>query len=1492
MLGKKDYWKVVLTFVIALGICLTALAELEKPVPVIPSHKALNSNSLQDIDAARHEQQVQEYKQEALMTPQYNGINGTKGKTGLVQVNPNAPSKIGDRTSFFSEDFEAITPTTPDDPFPVTGWTRITTVTGYTWFVAVPQGPSGPSGTNSALCPYGPVGSPQDEWLITPAIDASTATSGLYVEFAYLHDNSSYPFDLDLYVSTTGTSTGDFTLLWQASGESHPTMVFTTTQVDLSAYAGEATLYLAWRYQGEDANLGAIDDIIVADAPPTGRCCYGTSTAPDCVDGVTLTECTGTYGGTWAIDLNCTDDPCPIAPDNDEQANAEDVTGAYPVTVTGTTEAATLDCPGVLDWNAVWYKFDLSFEYNNVSMDFCGTNPGIPSVGIAIFADPFSCDDYVLGDANWYDCGDGNENPLVTFVGLPAGTYYYPVFTGDGNEQPFSFTLGVEELIPPENDNADKAEEIGEVTDYPFSTNLATFDGLGDCNVNSAPNVWFCYMPTQTGLGIIDLCGSGYDTRMTVYDGCGTDVDGNPTGAQLGCNDDDSEICTSKALQSAVQIPVVAGNTYLVEVAGYGETSIGDGDISTQVIVGGVCCDPATGSCTDVLDEAECDGLGGNYTAGESCAEFTCPPPPSEGDNCDDPLKVDIPGDLPYEDLNEYTCGRFNNYTGEDVCYSPQTSWYGDGEDIMYEVTVSAETTIEITIDPKGTAWTYCQIGTDCPPVPGACVYYFRNTSSGVYSSDPIILTAGTYYMMVDIWPTPDCISDFDLTIEEYQDCELDCPSGSVAEAEACGDDTNGGCSADPPTEQYEAIAPGTTVCGTVWSDTELRDLDWYEFTATESGVISWSGTGEFPIYMWIVDAEGGCDGSTVLTSAGADPCDPVDLETYVEAGTYWLLVAPSDWFDIQCGGGGVYGINYVATFEFTPSVQYCSASSNSATYENICNVNFAGIDNASSASTYSDFTAISGNVMPGNTYTFTADVCGSYSSDVMALFIDWNQDMDFEDADEAIALGGAGVPDQFTADVTVPTDAVGGPTRMRVRLVDGSFDDPLACGVSSYGEVEDYTVTVLGDDPVLSLDPTSFDFGPTGEGTTGGGVLTVGNAGGGTLEFTAEIAYSKDKDLTGSSITTTDGYAAGSTMDINFLMFNASPDVEWMAGASITFPTGVTVNSATDFVEQADPTNYLNWQGETGDGIATTWYYDETYGIYDGEYADAAVNLTFDGSLSGDLYLDYILDGDEWGDPPHQVTGQIILSEGGGTPEWLSIDVTSGSLGNGETAPINVSFDATGLADGTYYADIVVTHNGTKAVASVPVTLVVSNVAEPHMIIDPDTMHWADGNLVEDEIVTIYMGGSDMPDMNDVDQGTMLVNGLTPLTTAIGTHPDMTGDVLVLEVSKRDFVQGYGLIWTGDPYTYNCTGEFTGGGTMDETGDVTLIGHIPGDVNADGIVNLLDIIKMIDSKFHNAGPIVPIEPADVNASGDFNLLDILYLIDYKFKDGPAPLHP
>ena len=40
----------------------------------------------------------------------------------------------------------------------------------------------------------------------------------------------------------------------------------------------------------------------------------------------------------------------------------------------------------------------------------------------------------------------------------------------------------------------------------------------------------------------------------------------------------------------------------------------------------------------------------------------------------------------------------------------------------------------------------------------------YETSSSGSPEISGVVLTAGTYYVMVDTWPTPDCIPDFDIT--------------------------------------------------------------------------------------------------------------------------------------------------------------------------------------------------------------------------------------------------------------------------------------------------------------------------------------------------------------------------------------------------------------------------------------------------------------------------------------------------------------------------------------------------------------------------------------------------------------------------------------------------------------------------------------------------------------------------------------------------------
>ncbi len=222
-----------------------------------------------------------------------------------TRLTSNKPS--ASKTTLFEDDFSSYAPTNPEDPFPAP-WTRIVSNVDFlTWFIGTPSA----GGTQSALVPYGYAGDIQDEWLVTPQIDASSVAGGLFVDFIYLQNNDTYPFDLDLYVSTTGMSTGDFTLLWKAMDQTHTNMEWTNATVDLSAYAGE-TIYLAWRYTGEDTDLGGIDNVVVYDETVLpGRCCYGDPTAPSCAD-MLPADCQALSDFiSFAPGLSCTDRPLP-----------------------------------------------------------------------------------------------------------------------------------------------------------------------------------------------------------------------------------------------------------------------------------------------------------------------------------------------------------------------------------------------------------------------------------------------------------------------------------------------------------------------------------------------------------------------------------------------------------------------------------------------------------------------------------------------------------------------------------------------------------------------------------------------------------------------------------------------------------------------------------------------------------------------------------------------------------------------------------------------------------------------------------------------------------------------------------------------------------------------------------------------------------------------------------------------------------------------------
>lgn len=140
---------------------------------------------------------------------------------------------------------------------------------------------------------------------------------------------------------------------------------------------------------------------------------------------------------------------------------------------------------------------------------------------------------------------------------------------------------------------------------------------------------------------------------------------------------------------------------------------------------------------------------------------------------------------------------------------------------------------------------------------------------------------------------------------------------------------------------------------------------------------------------------------------------------------------------------------------------QYCAAGSDECD-EFVADVQIGAFSNPSTcgAGGYTDFTALSIDMMQQTDYPFTIlNGPPTYAADQCGVWVDWNQDGDFDDADETITVNTNPSPGPYTGIINPPSSALLGQTRMRVRIMWTGIVS--SCGNATYGEVEDYTVNV-----------------------------------------------------------------------------------------------------------------------------------------------------------------------------------------------------------------------------------------------------------------------------------------------------------------------------------------------------------------------------------------------------------------------------------------------
>lgn len=249
------------------------------------------------------------------------------------------------------------------------------------------------------------------------------------------------------------------------------------------------------------------------------------------------------------------------------------------------------------------------------------------------------------------------------------------------------------------------------------------------------------------------------------------------------------------------------------------------------------------------------------------------------GADCASAPTINVPADLPYADAGT-TCGKGDTY--DDPC----STSYGGGEDALYVLNVTAAGDYQISLTGTET-WTGFFVSDGCPDTAPTCTGS-ATSSSGNPSAIITFPAAGTYYLMIDTWPSPDCTA-YNLAISSppappaNDECAFATPIAVNSFVDTI--DTVAATTDESP----------TSACGT----SHFHNV-WYTFTAVADGTATIDTcTSSYDTVLRVFT--GGC-GTLTEVACNDDSCGlQSEVSVAITAGTqYWVEVAAYSEEDTQ----------------------------------------------------------------------------------------------------------------------------------------------------------------------------------------------------------------------------------------------------------------------------------------------------------------------------------------------------------------------------------------------------------------------------------------------------------------------------------------------------------------------------------------------------------------------------------------------------------------
>jgi uncharacterized repeat protein (TIGR01451 family) len=208
------------------------------------------------------------------------------------------------------------------------------------------------------------------------------------------------------------------------------------------------------------------------------------------------------------------------------------------------------------------------------------------------------------------------------------------------------------------------------------------------------------------------------------------------------------------------------------------------------------------------------------------------------------------------------------------------------------------------------------------------------------------------------------------------------------------------------------------------------------------------------------IDANGGNNGSATVTATGGTPPYTYNWSNGGNTATITGL-APGNYEVNVFDANGCQVSEAITINDATPPTEdYCESEGLNTNYEFIESVAIDGDANVSGNNNgYADFTGYIFTLEQGGEHDLllTPGFASSTYTENWKIWIDFNQDSDFDDAGEEVFSGSSDAA--ISSLINIPTEVSLGQTQMRVSMQWGGTPDP--CSTFTYGEVEDYTVDI-----------------------------------------------------------------------------------------------------------------------------------------------------------------------------------------------------------------------------------------------------------------------------------------------------------------------------------------------------------------------------------------------------------------------------------------------